>query len=225
MTAKTHMRRLLVAGVLGGTCLVGMSPVASAATVEQPVHRMIRNLPVGQEVRRGYDREKFPHWSDADGDCFDTRAEVLRAESKRPTRHSDSCTVLTGRWFSWYDGARWTDAQDLDTDHFVPLAESWDSGARSWTRGTRTRYANDLRDRRSLVAVTDNVNQAKSDQDPATWLPRRNKCRYVRQWVAVKTRWALRVDRREKRTLTRFSRNHCTNATVRVTTARVVKAR
>jgi hypothetical protein len=59
---------------------------------------------------------------------------------------------------------------DLDIDHLVPLAEAGDSGAWSWTT-SRRQYANDLGDVRSLVAVTDNVNQAKSDQDPATWMP------------------------------------------------------
>ena len=32
--------------------------------------------------------------------------------------------------------------------------------------------ANDLGDERSLVAVTDNENQAKGDEDSATWMPK-----------------------------------------------------
>ena len=94
-----------------------------------------------------------------------------------------------GRWFSYYDRVSWTLAADVDIDHMVPLAEAWDSGARSWTTARRQAYANDLGDRRSLVAVTDNVNQAKGDQDPAAWLPQSPSCRYVREWVAVKIRW------------------------------------
>ena len=54
----------------------------------------------------------------------------------------------------------------------------------------RKRYANDLRDHRTLVAVTDNVNQSKGARDPAQWLPRYNKCRYVREWVAAKLTFA-----------------------------------
>jgi hypothetical protein len=81
------------------------------------------------------------------------------------------------------------------------------------------RYANDLADRRTLVAVTDNVNQSKGDQDPAEWLPERQVCRYVAQHVAVKLRWSLRVDRPERRTLRALSAD-CPNRRITVTRAR-----
>ena len=41
----------------------------------------------------------------------------------------------------------------------------------SWTTAQRQSFANDLT-RPQLIAVTDNVNQSKSDQDPAEWMPR-----------------------------------------------------
>ena len=132
------------------------------------------------------------------------------------------CDIATGKWRSYYDGVVWTDAADIDIDHLVPLAEAWDSGARRWTAGTRTRYANDLGDPRPLVAVTDNVNQSKSDQDPAEWMPERGKCRYVREWVAVKIRWRLTVNRAEKRVL-RNRAADCTNQVVKVRRAKVVR--
>ncbi len=101
----------------------------------------------------------------------------------------------------------------------VPLAEAWDSGARRWRPTVRSQFANDLRDRRSLVAVTDNVNQSKSDGDPADWLPDHGRCRYVREWVAVKHRWGLRVDRAEKRVL-RDLASSCDNTRIRLRIAR-----
>ena len=100
---------------------------------------------------RGYDRDKFRHWTDADGDCQDTRDEVLRAESLIAT---SGCDITEGEWRSYYDGVTTEDPSDLDIDHMVPLAEAWDSGAKQWTKKTRERFANDLGDRRSLVAVT-----------------------------------------------------------------------
>lgn len=54
----------------------------------------------------------------------------------------------------------------------VPLAEAWASGASEWTAAQRQAFANDLV-RPQLFAVTDNVNQSKSDKDPAEWMPPR----------------------------------------------------
>jgi len=183
------------------------------------LRRAVTKLPVAAERRRGYDRDKFRHWIDANNDCQDTRDEVLDAES---VTEVSGCDITTGEWRSYYDGAVWTDAADVDIDHLVPLAEAWDSGARRWTAGTRTRYANDLRDPRPLVAVTDNVNQSKSDQDPAEWMPELGKCRYVREWVAVKIRWRLTVNRPEKQALRSWAES-CTNSFVKVRRAKVVR--
>lgn len=212
---------LLAVALTGG--LLATTTTSASAAVEKPLYRMIRDLPVAQEVRTGYDRDKFPHWSNlGDDDCFDTRAEVLRAESTVKTTWNSYCTIQTGKWVSWYDRRTWTNASDVDTDHLVALAEAWDSGARRWTTGTRERYANDLGDGRSLVAVTDDVNQSKGDQDPTTWMPRYGKCRYIRYWVAVKTRWHLTVNWNEKQRLLSFAQNNCANTNLRVTRATVV---
>lgn len=112
----------------------------------------------------GYDRALFPHWKDLNGDCQNTRHEVLIAEtSVSPTYTSSSrCSVASGRWFSYYDRVTWTAASDVDIDHVVALAEAWDSGARNWTTARRQSFANDLGDSRSLVAVTDNVNRRRA---------------------------------------------------------------
>lgn len=184
------------------------------------LRRAVRNLDVARETRRGYDRDRFQHWVDADGDCQDTRDEVLDAESRIEV---SGCDIQSGTWRSRYDGVVVRDSSELDIDHLVPLAEAWDSGARRWTSGTRKRFANDLRDRRSLVAVTASSNRSKSDQDPSEWLPSRAVCGYVRSWVAVKIRWSLRVDRPEKRELVSLAAD-CTNRVVEVRKARVRRA-
>jgi hypothetical protein len=94
-------------------------------------------------------------------------------------------------------------AAKLDIDHVVPLAEAWQSGAWRWSTATRTRYANDLGYRPSLIAVTAHTNRSKGDREPQSWLPPRKSldCRYLSWWVAVKWRWRLTVDRPEKRFL------------------------
>jgi subtilisin-like proprotein convertase family protein len=217
-------RRLTLLAVLAGALLAGLSMVvvaapANAATVSLPLRTMISNLTVATEVRTGYDRDLFNHWIDADGDGCNTRYEVLIAEAVTAPTVGSSCTLTGGRWYSYYDGLYWTLPADLDIDHFVPLAEAWDSGARNWTAAQRESFANDLGDARSLAAVTDNENQTKSDQDPAEWMPPLTGvyCRYVEEWAAVKTRWGLTVDTAEKSALTSYAAS-CTNVTVTVVT-------
>jgi len=214
------MRRTILAtfaGILSATVLAtGPAPAqAVGESYSAPLTTAIANLPVATEVRTGYDRSLFPHWIDADGDGCSTRYEVLDVESET----SVTCSNLTGgRWFSYYDRVSWTDPGRIDIDHMVPLAEAWDSGARNWTTAQRRSYANDLGDHRTLVGVTDTVNQAKGDQDPTTWMPTHDKCRYLREWVAVKLRWRLKVDSAEKSKLQSVAAN-CTNSTITVTRA------
>ena len=208
---------LALLAVLLGAGIVLAQP-ASAATVTTTLRAGVAGLPVATEIRTGYDRDLFPHGIDADGDGCSTRSEVLIAEATTTPAVGSGCALTGGRWFSYYDGATWTVPADLDIDHFVPLAEAWDSGARTWTTTQRRAFANDLGDSRSLVAVTDNVNQAKGDQDPATWLPTDSRCRYAAEWLAVKLRWRLTVDTAEKNALVGLT-NGCTNVTITVTHA------
>jgi hypothetical protein len=210
----TFTAALLVSGPM---LLLGAPSAEAAQSVR--LYQAIRDLPVAPETRAGYDRTKFRHWTDANGDCQDTRSEVLRQETVG--KITGSCTVVTGQWRSIYDGLTWTQASDVDIDHLVPLAEAWDSGAKRWNSATRKAYANDLGDARSLIAMTDNLNQSKGDKDPAQWMPAQRRCTYVAQWVAVKIRWSLRVDRAEKRALKNLGDN-CQNVKITVAKAKVV---
>ena len=194
---------------------VGPAPAADAETYSAPLVTAISNLPVATEVRTGYERSKFKHWVDADGDGCSTRFEVLDIESET----SVTCSNLAGgRWFSYYDRVSWTDSGRIDIDHMVPLAEAWDSGARNWTAAQREAYANDLGDSRSLVGVTDSVNTSKGDKDIAEWLPTYDRCRYLREFVAVKIRWRLTVNSGEKTAMQNLAAG-CTNVTITVTRA------
>ncbi|GAA3881040.1 HNH endonuclease family protein [Saccharothrix violaceirubra] len=149
----------------------------------------------------GYSREKFPHWITVSGAC-NTRETVLKRDGSNVVTDS-SCAATSGSWYSPYDGATWTQASDVDIDHVVPLAEAWRSGASSWTTDRRQSFANDLGNPQ-LIAVTDNVNQSKGDQDPARWKPPLTSywCTYGKIWVHSKYRWGLKVDSAEKSALT-----------------------
>lgn len=165
-------------------------------------------LKVETEQRAGYERGLFAHWSDADRDGCDTREEVLIRQSTVPVTLGPGCRVLAGQWASAYDGVVMQEASGLDIDHFVPLAEAWDSGARRWNAATREAFANDLTFGRSLIAVTAGSNRSKSDQDPATWLPTNQsyRCTYLTSWIAVKYRWSLTIDLAERGALSRLVR-------------------
>lgn len=180
------------------------APTASAA-LPTPVsgataRSYLASLTVATEDRTGYNRDLFPHWSTQSGAC-NTREVILKRDGTNVVQDS-SCAATSGSWYSPYDGATWSAASDVDIDHLVPLAEAWDSGADSWTTSRRQSFANDVT-RPQLIAVTDNVNQAKGDQDPATWMPSRTtyRCTYVRAWVQVKYYYDLAVDPAEKSAL------------------------
>ncbi|MFF3558557.1 HNH endonuclease family protein [Streptomyces sp. NPDC002574] len=184
-------------GTLNGPAAQAALPTpVSAATART----YLASLKVATENRTGYNRDLFPHWITISGAC-DTRETVLKRDGSGVVTNS-SCSATSGSWYSVYDGATWTAASDLDIDHLVPLAEAWDSGASAWTTARRQSFANDLT-RPQLIAVTDNVNQSKGDQDPATWMPSRAAyaCTYVRAWVQVKYYYGLSVDTAEKNKL------------------------
>jgi hypothetical protein len=218
MTRILRAAAISLAAILAAT--LGLTQPAWAASYSASLTSAVASLPVASEVRTGYSRDLFPHWIDADGDGCNTRNEVLIAEATTKPTIGSGCALSGGRWYSYYDNASWTLTGDLDIDHMVPLAEAWDSGARNWTTSRRQSYANDLGDSRALAAVTDNVNQAKGDQDPATWMPpyASARCRYINEWVAVKIRWRLTVDSGEKSALTSWA-NNCPSATISVTYA------
>lgn len=156
--------------------------------------------PKAEGSTSGYNRDLFPHWSTVSGSC-NTRETVLKRDGVNVGQDS-ACAAVSGSWYSEYDGATWTAASDLDIDHVVALAEAWRSGASSWTTTKRQQFANDLT-RPQLIAVTDNVNQAKGDLDPGKWLPPRTayRCAYARMWVHVKQHWGLSMDSGEKTAL------------------------
>ncbi|MFJ9461333.1 HNH endonuclease family protein [Kitasatospora sp. NPDC101447] len=190
-------------------------------TVSAPLSEAIASLPVAEESREGYERTKFRHWIDADRNGCNTRAEVLIAEAVQAPAIGAKCALEGGVWVSPYDDLVFTDARLLDVDHVVPLAEAWDSGASAWTAGEREAYANDLGDGRSLVAVSARSNRAKADKDISEWLPplEAYRCTYLTDWTAVKTRWGLAVDGREREAMEHLVAG-CPDETLTVTLAR-----
>lgn len=190
---------------------LGMSACESVVAPDQPsgtpsgdpalARTQLEELAVGPRgSMTGYSREKFRHWITISGQC-DAREEVLRRDGK-DVRVNAECRPVSGSWVSPYDGQTWTDASDVDIDHVVPLAEGWRSGAVDWAEAKRTEFANDLT-RHQLIAVTDQVNQAKGDQAPDQWKPPMIGywCLYAINWIEVKHYYGLSITIEEKAAL------------------------
>jgi hypothetical protein len=161
----------------------------------------------------GYHRDAFgAAWLDTDHDGCNQRDDVLLRDAVPGTTtvaQQGSCDhdVLAGRWHDPYTGRTltFTDLKDLrqaeaiQIDHVVPLAEAWVSGARRWRPDRRVAFANDLTE---LLAVDGPTNASKGDDDPASWRPRRGyQCTYARRWIGVKARYRLAVDPSEEAAL------------------------
>ena len=142
-----------------------------------------------------YDRDDWRHWVDDDRDCQNARHETLVEESRIAVTFTDEerCSVATGEWLDPFTGDVLTSARDLDVDHMVPLSNAHRSGAWAWDAARRRAYANDLSYANHLIAVTNSVNRAKSDQGPERWKPPDESywCQYATDWANIKADWGL----------------------------------
>lgn len=173
------------------------SPSPSASAAGQQTLQGLQIAPHDTSV--AYNRDAWVHWVDTDGDCQNTRAEVLIMESRQPVSPAGGCTVTSGNWFDPYTGQTWTLASDLDVDHFVPLQNAHVSGGHAWDAAKKQAYANDLTDPDHLIAVEDNINQSKGASAPDAWKPPRVAywCTYAVDWTEIKKRWELTVTQSE----------------------------
>ena len=148
-----------------------------------------------------YDRSDWNHWIDADGDCQNTRHEVLIEESLDPVGFKDErqCQVASGRWLAPYTGQEIREATKLDVDHMVPLKNAHDSGGWAWGKDRKAAYANEMVYSGNLIAVTDLANRSKGAKAPDRWKPPNQNywCDYAIDWVNIKVVWDLTVTETE----------------------------
>lgn len=220
---------VLIGGAFAGPATAAASQAGgrgvASVQVAAPLRTLISRLPVVAPSHvSSYSRTRdFGDWTEHStkyGEC-NTHALVLITESLKATTRNSYCTVSYGRWYSWYNDVYYTDAyggRTLQIDRLVPVENAWQSGAWRWTKATRIRFYNDLGDSRSLNAVDTHDNEVKQASPPQDWMPRFHRCRYITDWVAVKTRWHLNTTTTEKAYLAKVARG-CSNTTVRVTKA------
>ncbi|WOC13521.1 hypothetical protein MP11Mi_26240 [Gordonia sp. MP11Mi] len=187
----------------------GDAPQVPAARVAQAstVFAALEVVPVRPPHDAAYDRDAFgTAWTDTSdargsGNGCDTRNDILARDLDVSGQVAiDSCprAVSSGVLTSPYTGRsvvfeRGRSSAAVQIDHVVPLAYAWDMGAKDWPRGLRTAFANDPA---NLVAVDGGSNQAKSDGEPAVWMPPLDgfRCQYAVQFVTVLGTYHLPVD-------------------------------
>lgn len=206
---------LVVAGVVVSVVWVADGDDDASATtpptiaVDAGVDTLLDRLVIAAESDGAdYERGRFAHWTDEDGDGCNTRCEVLQAE-----RRTDLPGLPDGGWLSSYDGYSTDNPAELEVDHVVALAEAWRSGAAAWTDDRRAAFANDLVEPGALAAVTAAMNQSKSDRDPSEWQPpnRASWCDFAGGWLRTKVRWQLTADAAEAAALGNLLRS-CASA-------------
>ena len=142
-----------------------------------------------------YDRGEWRSWFDADGDCQDTRQEVLIEESNIPVtfESSNQCRVASGDWTGPYTNTAVDNPSDLDIDHMVPLANAHRSGGWTWSKEQKASFANDISYSGHLIATTASANRSKGSRGPEEWRPPDETywCTYAVDWISIKGRWEL----------------------------------
>jgi hypothetical protein len=145
-------------------------------------------LPTREDSLTGYDRSKWRRWSDFDGDCQDTRAELLISSSHSAILFSDPsrpCLVVRGLWNDTYTMTTYTAASDIDIDHVIPLRTMFELiGHNPVDKWEAIELELGFIEHGNLLAVQDSANRSKGARGPAQWLPEPvdARCPYVRKY-------------------------------------------
>jgi hypothetical protein len=161
----------------------------------------------GQLPAPPYDRKvQYGDWLDEDGNCRNTRAEVLirdQVGSGLKFKDTKQCTVSEGTWHDPYTGMTFHKASELQIDHVVPLKNAHMNGAWAWPKERKREYANFLGFDKHLLAVKSLENSKKGDKGPDKYIPplMAYRCEYVELWTQIKTDWNLEVPPNEQQAI------------------------
>ena len=154
-----------------------------------------------------YSRHDWPHWSDTDKDCLNTRHEILVKRSLIPvTFNRRKCKVLEGKWEDYYYPQIHSYAHEVDIDHLIPLKHAHEVGAAHWTKKEKKKFANDPQ---NLVITDKKYNRKKGAKRIDEWLPihKNYACKYIRDWIKIKRKYQLEITKSEARAIQSASCN------------------
>ncbi len=157
--------------------------------------------PAPKKVVAKYERSQWKHWTDADKNCLDTRAEILKARSLTPVQmNKRGCVVVRGKWQDYYYNEVHTVAGMVDIDHLVPLHHAHYAGGAFWSALQKEKFANDPE---NLVITNRKYNRQKGPKAIDEWLPveRQYACKYVASWQQLKRKYELKMTASELATI------------------------
>jgi hypothetical protein len=159
----------------------------------------------GRDFVTLYNRSDWPHWSDEDKDCQNTRHELLISTSSEAVSYKTDkqCNVLAGEWYDPYSGETFTISKALDLDHIVPLKFAHVHGADNWSRERKAMFANDLD---NLILAKASLNRQKGAKGLTEWLPPNfpYRCEYIARFNAVMVKYKLSYIPSEQRIISRM---------------------
>ncbi len=191
-----HQTSEATSSAMTGTAM-SESPISTPTPASEQIAVAQLEVYDGANTVEDYSRIAFGYWKDTDGDCQNTRHEVLIAESAASIifKGNSECSVDSGKWYDPYTDTVITSASQLDVDHMVPLANAHRSGAWEWSQEKKHAYMNFMADQDHLIAVSKSANRSKSDRGPEEWRPTNKDywCEYAQNWTSIKNTWGLTV--------------------------------
>lgn len=178
----------------------GQSPVQNQNSTQDSAINALQNIETkGRAPKTGYARSEFGDgWAKVNG-C--TTREIILYRDLINTKLEDECSVTEGLLRDPYTGEDIVFSKqrssEVQIDHVIALSDAWQKGAQLLTKQERIQLANDPIE---LLAVSGKENQAKSDADAATWLPKNKtfRCQYVARQISIKVKYRLWVTSAER---------------------------
>lgn len=198
----------------GGKIVLPNAPSGGEYTLPEPPSALKAKLDTLQVAEASgviYNREEWKHWSSLRS-CWSVREQVLVDEAEpnsvtfldsnkvTTTDPNKACYVSGGVWNDPYTGQKYTNPEDLDIDHMIPLNYAAQHGGQGWDSAKKESYANNRDYANHLIAVQSSANRSKSDQGPSAWKPANQAywCTYAADWVTISAQWQLSVTQADK---------------------------
>ncbi|MBL4632594.1 MAG: hypothetical protein JKY56_01905, partial [Kofleriaceae bacterium] len=141
---------------------------------------------------------EWGQWTDVDGDCQNTREEVLIQQSEIPVsfKTDKQCEVAVGRWTCAFTGDVFTSPSSVVVARVLPLAAAYATGGQDWSAAKKVAFANEIGDHSHLIVVSAAASEARAARSPDSWLPGNQDyvCDYMQTWIETKMNYGLVTD-------------------------------